>query len=55
MRKLLGEHDSDSSRVSDSDDEGWIPANRARHQNQQGNSVRDEPENSEYTEELSRR
>nr|XP_014098913.1 uncharacterized protein LOC106623819 [Bactrocera oleae] len=34
LRKLYGEHDSDSSRVSDSDDEDWIPANRARHQTQ---------------------
>nr|XP_036228634.1 uncharacterized protein LOC106626325 [Bactrocera oleae] len=52
LRKLLGEHDSGSSRVSDSDDEDWIPANRARYQNQQGNSVRDEPEDSEDTEEI---
>nr|XP_036212653.1 microfibrillar-associated protein 1-like [Bactrocera oleae] len=52
LRKLLGEHDSDSSRVSDSDDEDWIPANRARHQNQKGNSVRGEPEGSEDTEEI---
>ncbi|XP_014098495.2 uncharacterized protein [Bactrocera oleae] len=54
LRKILGEHDSDSSRVSDSDDEDWIPANRARHQNQQGNSVRDQPEDSEDTEEIAK-
>nr|XP_036218397.1 uncharacterized protein LOC118680868 [Bactrocera oleae] len=52
LRKLFGEHDSDSSRVSDSDDKDSIPANRARHQNQQGNSVRNEPEDSEDTEEI---
>ncbi|XP_014100069.1 uncharacterized protein [Bactrocera oleae] len=51
-RKLLEEHGRDSSRVSVSDDEDWIPAKRARHQNQQDNSVSDEPEDSEDTEEI---
>lgn len=49
MRKLLGEQDSDSSGVSDSDDDDWIPANIARRQalNQKDNSGHDESEDSE--------
>ncbi|XP_046623021.1 SH3 domain-binding glutamic acid-rich protein-like [Neodiprion virginianus] len=54
LKKLLGEHDSDSSGVSDSDDEDWIPANIARRQilNQKANSGHDESEDSEDTGEI---
>lgn len=54
LRKLLGEHHSDLSEVSDSNDEDWIPANIARRQslNQKDNSEHDESEDSEDTEEI---
>ncbi|KAK9877285.1 hypothetical protein WA026_017677 [Henosepilachna vigintioctopunctata] len=44
LRRLLVEHDSDSSGVSDSDDDDWTPANTARRQilNQKDNLEHDE-------------
>lgn len=57
LRKLLGENDSESSELSDSEDEDWIPretpANIARRQtlNQKDNSEHEDSE-SDDTEEI---